>query len=187
MVPVGLSMKGRVRTTGATWSLCVSAMIETGLETALGVETPELSLVVPIFNEEESVAPLIERIVDEATVAVCAEGSGIARKLLEGTVEYTKQRKQFGQPIGKFQSVSNRAADMKLRMETARLLLYKLRPGDYPRGGQVHMRLWLVKIRLTQRSATFSQSLQLAPRRIQSLGTRGSWSTRILRQRLVPQ
>lgn len=49
---------------------------------------------------------LIERVVDEATVAVCAEASGIARTMVGQTVEYTKQRKQFGQPIGKFRSSS---------------------------------------------------------------------------------
>ncbi len=60
---------------------------------------------------------LIERVVDEATIAVCAEGTGIARKLLEGTVEYTKQRKQFGQPIGKFQALQHRMADMLVDVE----------------------------------------------------------------------
>ncbi len=60
---------------------------------------------------------LIERVVDEATVAICAEGTGIARKLLEGTVEYTKQRKQFGQPIGKFQALQHRMADMLVDAE----------------------------------------------------------------------
>lgn len=60
---------------------------------------------------------LIERVVDEATIAICAEGTGIARKLLEGTVEYTKQRKQFGQPIGKFQALQHRMADMLVDVE----------------------------------------------------------------------
>ncbi|MEQ1496072.1 MAG: acyl-CoA dehydrogenase family protein [Novosphingobium sp.] len=60
---------------------------------------------------------LIEQITDEATVAVCAEGSGIARKLLSGTVEYTQQRKQFGQPIGKFQVLQHRMADMLVEAE----------------------------------------------------------------------
>ncbi|PKB14422.1 hypothetical protein B0I00_2010 [Novosphingobium kunmingense] len=60
---------------------------------------------------------LIERIADEAAMAVCAEGTGIARKLLEGTVEYTKQRKQFGQPIGKFQALQHRMADMLVEAE----------------------------------------------------------------------
>jgi hypothetical protein len=45
---------------------------------------------------------------------------------LEMTIEYARERRQFKQPIGKFQSVSNRVADMKLRLETARLLLYKV-------------------------------------------------------------
>ncbi|HCF25572.1 MULTISPECIES: acyl-CoA dehydrogenase family protein [unclassified Novosphingobium] len=60
---------------------------------------------------------LIERVVDEATVGICAEGTGIARKLLSGTVEYTQQRKQFGQPIGKFQALQHRMADMLVDVE----------------------------------------------------------------------
>jgi alkylation response protein AidB-like acyl-CoA dehydrogenase len=60
---------------------------------------------------------LIERIADEATMGICAEGTGISRKLLEGTVEYTKQRKQFGQPIGKFQALQHRMADMLVEAE----------------------------------------------------------------------
>jgi alkylation response protein AidB-like acyl-CoA dehydrogenase len=55
---------------------------------------------------------LVERIVDEAAVAVCAEASGIARTMVDHTVEYTKQRKQFGQPIGKFQVLQHRMSDM---------------------------------------------------------------------------
>ena len=55
---------------------------------------------------------LIERVVDEATVAVCAEGAGIAAKLVEGTIDYAKQRKQFGVPIAKFQVLQHRMSDM---------------------------------------------------------------------------
>jgi alkylation response protein AidB-like acyl-CoA dehydrogenase len=60
---------------------------------------------------------LIERLGDEAAMAVCAEGTGIARKLVEGTVEYTKQRKQFGQPLAKFQVLQHRMSDMFCEME----------------------------------------------------------------------
>jgi len=45
---------------------------------------------------------------------------------LERSIAYAKERRQFGRPIGKFQSVSNRIVDMKLRLETSRLLLYKV-------------------------------------------------------------
>ncbi|MEL6815717.1 MAG: acyl-CoA dehydrogenase family protein [Cyanobacteria bacterium J06598_3] len=51
---------------------------------------------------------------------------GAMARQLDKTVAYAKSREQFGQPIGKFQSVSNRVADMKLRLEMARLLLYKV-------------------------------------------------------------
>ncbi len=60
---------------------------------------------------------LIERVVDEATMAVCAEASGIARTMVGQTVEYTKQRKQFGQPIGKFQVLQHRMSDMFVEAE----------------------------------------------------------------------
>ena len=50
---------------------------------------------------------------------------GVMERQLEETIEFAKNRKQFGQSIGKFQSVSSRIVDMKLRHETSRLLLYK--------------------------------------------------------------
>jgi alkylation response protein AidB-like acyl-CoA dehydrogenase len=51
---------------------------------------------------------------------------GTMERTLEEALAYAQQRRQFGQPIGKFQSVANRVVDMKLRLETARLLLYRL-------------------------------------------------------------
>jgi len=51
---------------------------------------------------------------------------GTMRRQLERCVEHARRRKQFGQPIGKFQSVANRIVDMKLRYETARLMTYKV-------------------------------------------------------------
>ncbi len=51
---------------------------------------------------------------------------GAMDRQLEECVAYARTRVQFKQPIGKFQSVSNRLADMKVRLETARLLLYKV-------------------------------------------------------------
>jgi alkylation response protein AidB-like acyl-CoA dehydrogenase len=51
---------------------------------------------------------------------------GTMRRQLERCIDHARKRKQFGQPIGKFQSVANRIVDMKLRYETARLLIYKV-------------------------------------------------------------
>ena len=57
---------------------------------------------------------------------IFASHVGSMARQLEECVNYARQRKQFGESIGRFQSVSNRIADMKLRLETARMLLYKL-------------------------------------------------------------
>jgi alkylation response protein AidB-like acyl-CoA dehydrogenase len=51
---------------------------------------------------------------------------GTMRRQLERCIDYARTRRQFGQPIGKFQSVANRIVDMKLRYETARLMIYKV-------------------------------------------------------------
>lgn len=51
---------------------------------------------------------------------------GAMQYQLETSIRYARERRQFGQSIGKFQSVSNRIADMKVRLETARLLLYNV-------------------------------------------------------------
>lgn len=50
---------------------------------------------------------------------------GATQALFERCLAYAKERRQFGKPIGDFQSVSNRIADMRLRLETARLLMYQ--------------------------------------------------------------
>jgi alkylation response protein AidB-like acyl-CoA dehydrogenase len=60
---------------------------------------------------------LVEQLVDEATMAICAEASGVARQLHAGTLDYIKQRKQFGVPIGKFQVLQHRLADMFIEVE----------------------------------------------------------------------
>ena len=57
---------------------------------------------------------------------ILATQVGMMQRQLERCIEYAREREQFGQPIGKFQSVSNRIADMKLRLETSRLMLYKV-------------------------------------------------------------
>lgn len=56
---------------------------------------------------------------------ILASQVGAMRHQLEQSIAHASRRRQFGKPIGKFQSVSNRIVEMKLRLETSRLLLYK--------------------------------------------------------------
>jgi hypothetical protein len=57
---------------------------------------------------------------------ILASAVGTMQRQLEGCIAHARSRKQFGQPIGKFQAVSHRIADMKVRLETARLLAQRL-------------------------------------------------------------
>lgn len=66
----------------------------------------------------------IDSMVWERSFIFSSHVGSMARQLDEA-VDYAKTRRQFDRPIGQFQSVSNRIADMKLRLETARLLLYR--------------------------------------------------------------
>jgi alkylation response protein AidB-like acyl-CoA dehydrogenase len=58
--------------------------------------------------------------------AILASTLGTMRRQLERCIDHARKRKQFGQPIGKFQSVANKIVDMKLRLETSRPLVYKV-------------------------------------------------------------
>jgi alkylation response protein AidB-like acyl-CoA dehydrogenase len=58
--------------------------------------------------------------------SILASAVGTMERQLERCIAYARDRRQFGQSIGKFQAVSHRIADMKVRLETARLLLHRL-------------------------------------------------------------
>ncbi|NLU81666.1 acyl-CoA dehydrogenase family protein [Rhodococcus sp. HNM0569] len=62
--------------------------------------------------------------VDEATTAVCSEAVGLMRKVLADTVDYAKQRKQFGATIGSFQALQHRMVDMHMEVEQAVAAVY---------------------------------------------------------------
>jgi alkylation response protein AidB-like acyl-CoA dehydrogenase len=61
--------------------------------------------------------PIIERAVDRAIAALCAEAVGIINALNEATLDYLKTRKQFGVAIGTFQALKHKMADMLIAAE----------------------------------------------------------------------
>ncbi|HLZ75176.1 acyl-CoA dehydrogenase family protein [Phenylobacterium sp.] len=77
-----------------------------------------------LVGPEGQAMPLIEKVVDEAVVATCGEACGVLSKLHEGTLEYTRQRKQFGQPISAFQVLQHRMVDMFIQVEQAVSMTY---------------------------------------------------------------
>ena len=67
---------------------------------------------------------LLEQGLDHATAALCAEALGLMSTMLDATVEYTKQRQQFGVPIGSFQALQHRMAEMFIEVELARSMAF---------------------------------------------------------------
>jgi alkylation response protein AidB-like acyl-CoA dehydrogenase len=73
-----------------------------------------------IVGEPGGAGPLVERALQVATVLQSAEAVGAAEQLFERTVQYAKDRVQFGRTIGGFQSVKHRLADLLVQLEAAR-------------------------------------------------------------------
>jgi alkylation response protein AidB-like acyl-CoA dehydrogenase len=67
---------------------------------------------------------VLSTVLDLASVALSAEGVGGAQKVLEMAVEYAKVRVQFGRPIGSFQAIKHKCADMLLEVESAKSAAY---------------------------------------------------------------
>jgi len=68
--------------------------------------------------------PALARVLDRAKVALCAEMIGAAERVLELSVAYAKTREQFGQPIGSFQAIQHKCADMLVALEGAKSATY---------------------------------------------------------------
>ena len=83
------------------------------------VKVPAGNLLGALGGAYELAQPVFAR----GIVAVCAEAIGAMDALLEATVNYTKQRKQFGQPISSFQVLRHRMVDMYMEIELSRSLL----------------------------------------------------------------
>lgn len=77
-----------------------------------------------LLGEQGGAWASLTRARDEGAAAICSEAVGCMRKVLADTVEYCKQRQQFGQPIGRFQVLQHRMVDMHLELEQAVAAVY---------------------------------------------------------------
>jgi alkylation response protein AidB-like acyl-CoA dehydrogenase len=77
-----------------------------------------------VMGSTHNAWPSLTRALDWATAGLCAEMIGGGQKVLETSTEYAKTRQQFGKPIGIYQAVSHRLADMLVQSESARSATY---------------------------------------------------------------
>jgi alkylation response protein AidB-like acyl-CoA dehydrogenase len=80
---------------------------------------------------------------------ILAGAVGAMRRLLETSIRYANERQQFGQPIGKFQMIASRVVDMKIRLETARSLLYQS-AWQKSRGKSVYLEAAMAKLYISE-------------------------------------
>jgi alkylation response protein AidB-like acyl-CoA dehydrogenase len=68
--------------------------------------------------------PILQKVLNIATAALCAEMVGGAQRVLDLSVSYAKERVQFGRPIGSFQAIKHKCAEMMLQVESAKSAAY---------------------------------------------------------------
>ncbi len=98
----------------------LSTMDQTRKQAKLTFEGVEAALV----GTEGQGWPVLESVLDLASVALAAEQVGGAQRCLDMSVEYAKVRVQFGRPIGSFQAIKHKCADMLLEVESAKSAAY---------------------------------------------------------------
>lgn len=94
-----------------------------------------------LLGEEGHALPIVEGVLDEARAALCAEALGVLSELQRRTLDFVKERKQFGIAIGQFQVLQHRLVDMFMEVEQARsmtmMATLKLGEGDRERSRAV--------------------------------------------------
>jgi len=76
------------------------------------------------LGEEGAAGPALREILDRAAIGLAAEQVGGAQRCLDMAVAHAKGREQFGRPIGSFQAIKHKCADMMVAVETARSAAY---------------------------------------------------------------
>jgi alkylation response protein AidB-like acyl-CoA dehydrogenase len=108
-----------------------------------GVSAPASS----VLGEVGEGWPVVRRVLQYGAVGKCAEMIGGAEAVLEMTVDYAKERKQFGRPIGSFQAIQHHCANMLTDIDTSRYLTYQaaglVSQGDFSAPEVSKAKAWL--------------------------------------------
>jgi pimeloyl-CoA dehydrogenase small subunit len=117
-----------------------------------------------VIGSATDALPLVERVMDQTIAALCAEAVGCMQALHDITLDYLKTRKQFGVPIGSFQVLQHRAADMFIALEQARsMAMFATMSADEPNAVERAKAMSAAKVQIG-RSGNFigKEAVQLA-------------------------
>jgi alkylation response protein AidB-like acyl-CoA dehydrogenase len=104
----------------------------------------------------------VDRILDRAVMAVCAEAAGAMETVTQQTVDYLTTREQFGQPLAKFQVLQHRLVDMNISSESARAATHAALIALDESAADAQTKVWRAKVQMA-RSARYvgGQAIQL--------------------------
>jgi alkylation response protein AidB-like acyl-CoA dehydrogenase len=103
-----------------------------------------------VLGEVDSAHDTIEEVIDLATIAACSEAVGVLQVLKDSTTDYCRQRKQFGQPIGKNQVIQHRLVDMMIEYEQSKSILYAAVTADLENAEERRKTVSAAKARIGQ-------------------------------------
>lgn len=78
-----------------------------------------------ILGEKDKGWPIVDRVLQKATIGLCAQMVGGAQQVLEMSVDYAKERVQFGRPIGSFQAIQHHCANMSIDVDGCRFITFQ--------------------------------------------------------------
>ena len=123
-----------------------------GYPTQDGLRAAEISLAAAFgvaLGDPAGALPGIEQVVDGALAYLTAEAVGVMTAMHTATVDYMKQRKQFGRAIGEFQALQHRAVDMYVLLEQARsMALFATMMSDSADAGERHKAVAAAKVQI---------------------------------------
>ena len=79
-----------------------------------------------VLGQPDKGWPVLEKVLQKATIAKCAEMAGAARAIFETTLEYAKERKTFGHPIGSYQAIQHYCANMVTEADGCELVIHNV-------------------------------------------------------------
>jgi alkylation response protein AidB-like acyl-CoA dehydrogenase len=111
---------------------------------------------------DRDLTPVVDKLLDRAAIAACAEAVGAMAAVTDQTVEYLKTRQQFGQPLSKFQVLQHRLVDMSVSTEEARAIVHAALQALDDQAADAQQMVWMAKVKTAQ-SARFvgGQGIQL--------------------------